>query len=155
MHSLSFSKESLNLFDVENFVEDICERFNIQNQFRGNIIIALSEMIDLLEGLGAKGQLSFVKDNEYFKYVFLIESITEDLHSVFEINPDQFSLDTDYGKGIFSIMALCDDLFIDEDNASISLVFQNKNEIELSNHRKEFLTKYLGKVNESYQKTNV
>lgn len=44
--SLTISTDIKELKEVENFIEDISEHFNLQNTYYGNILVALSEAVE-------------------------------------------------------------------------------------------------------------
>ena len=155
MNYLKISKQQNNLNNVENFVEDICDSFNIKNLFHGNVIMALSEIVSIVTKLGGEGKLTFENKNEFFVFKCQIDSISKNITDIFNDKDSNLELESDYEKSIFLIMALCDDFVIEENNSTITLVFK-KDAIEndISNHRKEYLSNYLGKTIETLNKDN-
>lgn len=144
---LKISREEISLNEIENFIENIYDVYNIRNSFQGNVIIAISEMVSIVTNLGGEGKLIFNNGKNEFSFNCEIASISEDLNSVFSNDQDNLQIDSDYEKSIFLIMGLCDDFKIDEKSSNISISFKQEGiEKELTSHRKEYLKNYLGKA---------
>lgn len=150
MGILKISKKEINLNEIENFIEDICDRYNIRNSFQGNIIIAITELVSIVTNLGGEGKLVFENHKNELLFRYKIDSISADINSIFSKEQNAFKIESDYEKSIFLIMGLCDDFKIDEKSSSISISFKKEGvEKEITSHRKEYLKNYLGKTIES------
>ncbi len=150
MGILKISNKEINLNEIENFIEDICDRYNIRNSFQGNVIIAITELVSIVINLRGEGKLVFENRKNEFSFKFVIDSISADMNSVFSKNQKDLKIDSDYEKSVFLIMGLCDDFKIDEESSSISISFKKEGvEKEITSHRKEYLKNYLGKTIES------
>ncbi len=150
MGILKISNKEINLNEIENFIEDICDRYNIRNSFQGNIIIAITELVSIVTNLGGEGKLVFENLKNELLFRYNIDSISADINSIFSKEQNAFKIESDYEKSIFLIMGLCDDFKIDEKSSSISISFKKEGvEKEITSHRKEYLKNYLGKTIES------
>ena len=137
---LNNPKDSLNR--IESFVEDICEGLNISNTFLGNMLIAISEVVSLIEAQKSGVKIKFVNEKKSFSFVF------EDLNSDIDFNFGKVAKDgsdaSQIEDSIFMINALCDDLKFDGNKNKIVLSFLNAGVDEVvSKHRKDYLSKYL------------
>lgn len=153
MNALKISQREMNLNEIENFIDGICERYNIRNTFQGNLMIAITEMVSIVTNLGGDGTLIFENLKSDFSFRYKIDSASVEIMSTFSKNKKNIEIDSDHEKSIFLIMGLCDDFKIDEKESSISIYFKKEGiEKELSSHRKEYLKNYLGKAIESLSK---
>lgn len=150
MGNLKISNKEIHLNEIENFIEDICDRYNIRNSFQGNVIIAITELVSIVTNLGGEGKLVFENHKNEFCFKFIIDTISADLNLIFSKDQPNLKIESDYEKSIFLIMGLCDDFNIDEKSSSISISFKKEGiEKEITSHRKDYLKNYLGKTIES------
>jgi len=150
MGILKISNKEINLNEIENFLEDICDRYNFRNSFHGNVIIAITELVSIVTNLGGEGKLVFENLENELLFRYKIDSISADINSIFSKEQNTYKIESDYEKSIFLIMGLCDDFKIDEESTSISISFKKEGvEKEITSHRKEYLKNYLGKTIES------
>jgi hypothetical protein len=150
MCTLKISKGKTNLNEIENFIEGICDRYNIRNSFQGNVIIAITEMVSIVTNLGGEGKLIFENLENDFSFKYEINSISAEINTIFAKGKMSLAIESDYEKSVFLIMGLCDDFKIDEDISTISIAFKKEGiENEISSHRKEYLKNYLGKTIET------
>lgn len=147
---LKISNQEINLNEIENFIDELCETHKIRNSFQGNVIIAITEMVSIVTKLKGEGKLIFENLENEFSFKYEIDSISSDINSLFSDNKLSLNMETDYEKSIFLIMGLCDDFKIDEKNSCISISFKKEGINKgISSHRKEYLKNYLGKAIES------
>ncbi len=134
---LENKQESLNI--IENFVEEICEGLNISNTFLGNMLIAITEVVSLIEEQNSMVKVYFSSDDKKFSFVF--SDFSKDLELDFL---KENTRNNKNENSIFMINALCDDVQVDYTNRKIILEFINAGVDEIiSIHRKEYLSKYL------------
>ena len=134
--------ESLNR--IESFVEHICKGFNINETFLGNMIIAVSEVVNIIEAKNLGVKISF--KNEQKKFSFVFKDFSKELDLAIFISDRELLTETlsETENSLFMINALCDDLIIDSIERVIVLTFINEGVEEiLSRHRKNYLNKYL------------
>lgn len=65
---LKYGQGSLN--KIESFVEEICDEFNIGDTFLGNILIAVTEMVNIIEGQKSDVTISFLSESQKFLFKF-------------------------------------------------------------------------------------
>jgi len=144
MNTITLKNSSANLNRIESFVEQICEGFNINDTFLGNMIIAITEVINIIEVENAEMSITF--QNQQKKFFFIFSDFSEELDLDLFTN-DKVMLDdaiSETENSLFMINALCDDLIIDKRERKIVLTFVNEGVDDiLSRHRKNYLNKYL------------
>ncbi|MBU1012008.1 MAG: ATP-binding protein [Bacteroidetes bacterium] len=134
--------ESLNR--IESFVEHICVGFNINDTFLGNMIIAVSEVVNIIEAKNLGVKISFKNEQKEFSFVF--EDFSNELDLTLFSNDRELLTETrsETDNSLFMINALCDDLIVDSIERVIVLTFINEGVAEkLSRHRKNYLNNYL------------
>jgi hypothetical protein len=137
---LNNPKDSLN--KIESFVEDICEGLNISNTFLGNMLIAISEVVSLIEAQNSGVKIGFINEKKSFTFVF--KDLKSDIDFNFDIGTKEGLESSPIEDSIFMINALCDDLKFDGNKNQIRLSFLNAGVDEIvSRHRKDYLSKYL------------
>ena len=139
---LKDSNESLNR--IESFVEYICEGFNINEYFLGNMIIAITEVVNIIEAESPGVHITFKNELKKFSFIFSDFSNEIDLTLFTKDNEVLTEAIPERENSLFMINALCDDLLIDIMGRKIVLTFINEGVDEtLSKHRKNYLNKYL------------
>lgn len=112
---------------LERFVEEICDYYNINNEYFGNILLATTEAADILITLGQETEneaLSIRFDRNKKGLIFRIrignqgnsEEVSEDLLET-EIRRHRLS------KEIYIVRALADEITISLSGKSVVLVF--------------------------------
>ncbi len=147
MNKISISSLNSDFNKIESFVEEVCDKLNLHEKFHGNILIAITEVINYVESYNQAGELSFHSSPEEVIFDYKIKSKSASLNNV--LNPDFNVVDifSEGGKGIFMIMSLCDDMRYDYENNILSIVFKIRNIGNvITDHRKQYLKNYLGKT---------
>jgi len=119
-----------NMHQVEKFVEDICDEYNINNTYFGNILVALTEAVEnaMFHGNGNNPQkvvkIIFSSKPEGLSFVikdegegFNIEQIPDPT----DINVDTHELK---GRGIFLIRTLADEIHYSDNGRSLEILFK-------------------------------
>ena len=144
MRSIYFNSDQDHLNEIEYFVDSICEELNLSNSLYGNLLISITETIDVLKKYASSGRISLEGDHREIKVSFDRLVKLDGVDSFFNNamnKPDLYNSDD---SGIFMINALSDDIVFDYGREMFSCVFRNKQyDQELSSHRKNFLKKYL------------
>ena len=144
MKSIFYKSKVDCLNEIEYFVDNICEEFNLSNSLYGNILITITEAIKLLEKSTSQGEILFSVNDGALNFTFKNFKQIEGIDSIFEIKNGLFDLNSNPDKSLFMISALSDDLIINREDHQISCIFKNENrKIEISKHRKDFLKNYL------------
>lgn len=144
MQEVTFKNYDESLNHVESFVDEICDNLNLNHTIYGNIIIALTEVINLLSQYGSEGKIIFsnIKEELSFKFIDLSENLKID--ELFELRDAKSELNSDIERSIFMIKALCDNLEINREKKELRIIFNNSGvDTSISQHRKDFLNKYL------------
>lgn len=144
MKSIFYKSNENCLNEIEYFVDNICEEFNLSNSLYGNILITITEAIKILEESTYQGEILFCVNNDSLNFTFKNFKQIEGVESIFEIRNGILDLNSSADKSLFMVRALSDDLIINREAHQITCVFKNKGrEVKISKHRKDFLKNYL------------
>jgi serine/threonine-protein kinase RsbW len=144
---------------LERFIEEICDFYNINNEYFGNILLATTESANILLALNEKSEKSKVSIAFERTPKGLIFHIRMADHSVNKDRTDEL-LDNELrkhklSKEIFIIRALSDEIKIAVDGRSIQLVFYVSSiNYEKSLQRINKLKEYFNKTVSVIQKTD-
>jgi len=122
--SISGTKE---INKLERFIEEICDYYNINNEYFGNILLATTESANILLALDDnpnKGKISIGFERTPKGLVFHIKLTNPEINS----EKEKDFLDNEIrkhklSKEIFIIRSLTDEITISIDGKSIRLVF--------------------------------
>lgn len=140
-----------NIHKVEKFVEDICDEYNINNTYFGNILVALTEAVEnaMLHGNGknpAKHVLiNFSSKPEGLSFVVKDEGDGFDINLI--PDPTDLAIDANQikGRGIFLIKNLADEVLYTQNGSSVEIIFKIASiNQELAVERMNLLKKYSG-----------
>lgn len=130
MNSINIQIPSLseNIRIVESFIDNAKERFKLDDDIYGNIMIAVTEAVNNAIKHGNKGDKSKMVSLGLILSENKIEFIIEDEGTGFNFNdlPDPTSpenIDKTGGRGIFLMRHLCDEVSFKENGKSVMLVF--------------------------------
>lgn len=136
---------------IEKFVEDICDEFNINNTYFGNILVAVTEAFENAAKHGNGNdparnvQLVFSSGPEGLSFVIKDEGKGFDLNTI--PDPTDLNIDADQikGRGIFLIRNLADEVNFTDNGSRVELVFKISSiNHELAVERMNLLKKYSG-----------
>ncbi len=130
LHHLAFSTDRNNIHLVERFVENLCDYYNINSTYFGNILTAVTEAVENAIYHGNK--------NDKAKKIFLKFDVSPDGFSFkikdqgkgFNIDavPDPTDDNADFseteGRGLFIIKSLADEVLFHDNGSCIELVFK-------------------------------
>jgi serine/threonine-protein kinase RsbW len=140
-----------NIHKVEKFVEDICDEFNINNTYFGNILVALTEAVEnaMKHGNGNNPskhvQVIFTSKPEGLSFVIKDEGVGFDINLI--PDPTDLTIDADQlkGRGIFLIKHLADEVHFTNNGSSVEVIFKISSiNQELAVERMNLLKKYSG-----------
>lgn len=119
-----------NIHKVEKFVEDICDEYNINNTYFGNILIVLTEAFGnaVTHGNGndpdKQIQVIFEQKPEGLSFTVKDEGTGFDITKI----PDPTDLNTDpeeaKGRGIFLIKSLADEIKYSDNGSTVEILFK-------------------------------
>lgn|SRR5690554_2795321 len=125
---LSFSSDLNNIGLVEKLIDEICGKYKIQEDFYGNILIAVTEAIN--------NSIQHGNDSDQEKQVSL--SVLENTNEIkfvvrdegkgfaYDKLPDPTApenIEKESGRGIFLMKALADDVEFEENGSKVVLTF--------------------------------
>ena len=138
---------------LEKFVEDICDYYNISNDYFGNILLACSESATILWSLkdsGESGVLTISFNRKPKGLVFAIKlGKDEERNDENEDLLDQEISKHKLSRDIYIIRALADEITISVSGKSIMLVFY----ITSINYEKSL--KRISELNDYWQKKEI
>lgn len=116
---------------VEKFIDEACEAFHIDEDFYGNILIAVTEAVNNAIQHGNQKdpdrtfKVSFEANEELQKLTFRVEDNGEGFDH--ENVPDPTApenLEKPYGRGIFLMRSLADDVEFYDEGRVVELTFR-------------------------------
>jgi len=127
---LIFSSVPENIHQVEKFVEDICDEYNINNTYFGNILVALTEAVENAMVHGNKNnpsknvEITFLSKPEGLSFTIKDEGDGFDINNIpdptdLNVNPEEVK-----GRGIFLIKSLADEVNFLLKDKGIEILFK-------------------------------
>jgi serine/threonine-protein kinase RsbW len=148
---LSLESRSENISSIERFVEEICDYYNINDTYFGNILIALTEAFQnaLVHGNGNDPSkmihVVFESKPKGLSFTVTDEGSGFDPESV----PDPLDLDVEFesdkGRGVFLMRSLSDKMVVSDEGRSIEMFFR------ISGIGHEAMKKRISHFNEYFQ----
>jgi len=119
-----------NIHQVEKFVEDICDEYNINNTYFGNILVALTEAVENAMVHGNKNnptknvEITFVSKPEGLSFTIKDEGDGFDINQI--PDPTDLNVDPDEikGRGIFLIKSLADEVNFLTKGKGVEMLFK-------------------------------
>jgi len=119
-----------NIHQVEKFVEDICDEYNINNTYFGNILVALTEAVENAMVHGNKKdsskniEITFLSKPEGLSFTIKDEGDAFDINQIpdptdLNVNPDEIK-----GRGIFLIKSLADEVNFLPKGKGVEILFK-------------------------------
>jgi len=141
--------ENINL--VEKFVEDICDEYNINNTYFGNILVTLTEAVEnaMVHGNGRNPdknvQIIFTSKPDGLSFVVKDEGEGFDVNQIPDPTDINSNTDESKGRGIFLIRSLADEVKFLENGKTIEILFKISSiNSEMAIDRINQLKKYSG-----------
>lgn len=128
--NLRFLSDIANLHYIEKFVEQVCDEFNINTTYYGNILIAITEAVENAIKHGNQGdpekfvEIFFQYDSNEIKFIIQDEGKGFDFNKI----PDPTEINGDEkGRGIYLIKTLADNVIFSDNGSSLEICFQINN----------------------------
>jgi serine/threonine-protein kinase RsbW len=127
---LTLESRPENISSIERFVEEICDYYNINDTYFGNILIALTEAFqNALEHGNKKDPSKMIKVVFESKPKGLSFTVTDEGDGFDpDLVPDPLDLDetadTEKGRGIFLMKALSDKMEVADEGRSVEMFFR-------------------------------
>lgn len=130
MNSIKIHFPSLeeNIRIVESFIDNAKEKFNLDDDIYGNIMVAVTESVNNairhgnLNDKKKNVYLSLILNDNIIKFIIQDEGFGFDFHNL----PDPTSpenIDKPSGRGIFLMKHLCDEVNFKENGSLVELCF--------------------------------
>jgi serine/threonine-protein kinase RsbW len=130
MEKLTLDSRPENISSIERFVEEICDYYNINDTYFGNILIALTEAFKNAVAHGNNNDESkkihvvFESKPKGLSFTVTDEGSGFDPDSVKDPLDLNISSDTPTGRGLFLIRSLSDKVNITNEGSSIEMFFR-------------------------------
>ncbi len=118
------------IHEVERFVEDICEEYNINNTYFGNILIAVTEAFENAVRHGNNNDparnvtIDFTSKPEGLSFAISDEGIGFNINDVPDPTDINIEVEKIKGRGIFLIKTLADEVRFPESGTKIEILFK-------------------------------
>ncbi|MFH0895839.1 MAG: ATP-binding protein, partial [Bacteroidota bacterium] len=132
VQQIRFSSKKENIHLVEKFVEEICDYFNVSNDYFPNILIAVTEAVNNAIEHGSllnpekNVYVSFLPNEGYLTFLVRDEGDGFNYQSIPDPT-DPEAEDTPTGRGLFVMKALADDVKFHDNGRKIELNFNINN----------------------------
>ena len=149
--TLTLESRPENISSIERFVEEICDYYNINDTYFGNILIALTEAYQnaLIHGNNSDASKSihvvFESKPKGLSFTVTDEGKGFDPDLVPDPLDLEIELDTEKGRGVFLMRSLSDKMIVTDDGRSIEMFFR------ISGIGHEAMKKRISSFNEYYQ----
>ncbi len=117
-----------NIRIIESFIDNAKEKYSLDDDIYGNIMIAVTESVNnaILHGNRNDSKknvtLRLILDNSQIKFIVSDQGVGFDYHSL----PDPTSpenLNKPGGRGIFLMKHLCDEVHFNDDGRQVEMAF--------------------------------
>ena len=159
-HTLEIKSDLHEIAEVERFVEDICDYYNLNSSYFGNIIVAVTEAVENAIVHGNHGSkekhvlIHFDYSQKGIGFIIEDEGTGFDYKSIpdatdVKANPEK------KGTGIFLIKTLADEVYFLDNGRKIQLIFNItsiNNEVFIN--RKKHIDEYFKVKKSIFEKNN-
>jgi len=126
---IRISSKAENIILVEKMIEDVCELFNISQDFYGNILVALTEAVNNAIYHGNQANPSKNIDISFKSQPDKVSFIVKDEGSGFGYDnlPDPTSpenIEKPNGRGVFLMRKLADNVTFEDNGSKVILDFK-------------------------------
>ncbi len=148
---LTLDSRPENISSIERFVEEICDYYNINDTYFGNILIALTEAFKnaLIHGnksdASRKIQIIFESKPKGLSFTVSDEGAGYDPDVVPDPLDLEIDVNSDTGRGLFLIRSLSDKVEHNKEGSSVEMFFR------ISGIGHEAMKKRIGHFNEYFQ----
>lgn len=127
--SLNFYSKADNIVIAEKLVDDVCKKFSVDEDFYGNILIAVTEAVNNAINHGnrqnpdKKVQLDFVERADRLSFSIQDEGEGFD-HNALPDPTDPENLEKISGRGVFLMKHLADEVEFSENGTRVEMIFK-------------------------------
>ena len=129
MHSIEIASSLNNITEVESLIDQVCEDLSLNEDYYGNILIAVTEAVNnaIVHGNGSdeSKKVSVNVDKEGTKLTFAISDVGAGFD--FENLPDPTdpkNIEKPTGRGVFLMRNLADEVVFHDEGRVVELKFQ-------------------------------
>lgn len=155
---IAFESKPENISLVERFIEEICDYFNVNNDYFGNILVAINESVNnaIVHGnkcdVSKKVSIDFKVSNGCLSFLVKDEGDGFDLNSIPDPTDPSVS-DSSKGRGIYLIRHLADEVNFLEDGRMVEMNFKVSNiNNSVAQHRIDQFIKHQSEVKADQKK---
>jgi hypothetical protein len=142
-HSLEYSIGRTEMQKIENLVDEVCEKHRLNETYFGNILMAITSIIGLIEENNTEketdGKIRIEVQKDSNLLVFFVFNNGMNYNFKKRLTDETFELNEEKeAETIFLIRALCDEIELSEE--AIKLIFDLSKVLEpiLKERKKEF-----------------
>ena len=126
---LSIKSKSENIILVEKLVEDVCDVFNVPEDYYGNILVAVTEAVNNAIYHGNKANPTKKIDIQFRSKKDIISFVISDQGEGFDYSSlpdptDPQNLEKPNGRGVFLMKKLAEKVEFDAKGSSVTLEFK-------------------------------
>lgn len=127
--SLNFYSKADNIVIAEKLVDDVCKKFSVDEDFYGNILIAVTEAVNNAINHGnrqnpdKKVQLDFVERADRLSFSIQDEGEGFD-HNALPDPTDPENIEKISGRGVFLMKHLADEVEFSENGTRVEMIFK-------------------------------
>jgi serine/threonine-protein kinase RsbW len=147
LKELHINSNLSDLYLVQKLIEEVCDEFNINNTYFGNISVALTEAVQnaIIHGNKsvAEQEVTILFANDATAYTFIVKDNGNGFDYKNLADPTDIENNSFTGTGIFLIKSLADKVEFKNNGNSIEISFlKNSINYALANERANKLTSY-------------
>ena len=130
LHHLAFSSNKNNIHLVERFVENLCDYYNINSTYFGNILTAVTEAVENAIYHGNRGDstkkiyLKFEVKSDGFSFKIKDQGLGFNINSVPDPTDENADFSQTEGRGLFIMKSLADAVIFHEKGSCVELIFK-------------------------------
>ena len=127
--SLNFYSKADNIVIAEKLIDDVCKKFSVDEDFYGNILIAVTEAVNNAINHGnrqnpdKKVQVDFVERADRLSFSVQDEGEGFD-HNALPDPTDPENLEKISGRGVFLMKHLADEVEFSENGTRVEMIFK-------------------------------
>lgn len=133
-HQLSFPSKAENLNQVEELINNLCKKFEVNEDYYGNILIALTEAVNNAIHHGNKSnpnkevKVKFSADGPLLKFTIKDDGPGFDFENLPDPT-DPKNIEKPHGRGVFLMRNLADEIEFNDDGSTVVMHFNLENEL--------------------------
>jgi serine/threonine-protein kinase RsbW len=133
-HQLSFPSKAENLNQVEVLINTLCKKFEVSEDYYGNILIALTEAVNNAIHHGNKSNpnkevnILFAAEGPILKFTIKDDGPGFDFDNLPDPTDPQ-NIEKPHGRGVFLMKNLADEIEFSDDGATVIMSFNLHNEL--------------------------